>query len=98
MRQLALLLIAAVTLSSCQTAPATAVPATAAPTKWEYKEVEISYMTISQTKVRPSVLNELGEEGWEVIQVKVPNYCMSSDGYICAFYLLKRPLPQNRQD
>ena len=100
MRQLTLLLIAVVTLTSCSWMPTAPAPAALAPaalataalTKWEYKELNTWHDKNVETGVRPSVLNELGKKRWEVIQVMVPDYCMSSDGYTCAFYLLKRPL------
>ena len=107
MRQLTLLLTAVVTFSACQAAPATAtatsVPATAVPTKWEYREIDLWYNTLNDAEGRVSRLNELGEEGWEIIQVWVTDPYMGAyqpwtdpyGQYTQSHYLLKRPVPQN---
>ena len=49
MRQLALLLVVAVTLTSCQAAPVTTTPAS---TKWEYKEVTLKMEFLDVTSIQ----------------------------------------------
>ncbi len=55
MRQLALLLIVAVTLTSCQAAPVTTTPAS---TKWEYKEVTLTMEVLDVTISQEKTINE----------------------------------------
>jgi hypothetical protein len=62
-------------------------PKQAAPAKWEYKILNYRLTPKNKFEEQEKMLNQLGEEGWEVVHLSTN----VTTGNVSNYYLFKRP-------